>query len=613
MFSPEAIAAVEKPPSPEDQALEVLATSKGRRALSKIDPTFFDTYYCGMIAAPHRTNWLDTINEEMLDARRTGEKRYALFLAPRDHGKTELGISFATRAICLDRDIRILWVAESMGPAEKRVARVANLLRSEEIQRDWCDDPLNGFGPFDGPNSKWKSNQIYVERTKQSVDPTIEAVGAGGAVTGGHFDLIIFDDVETPERCNTAALRKATREWYSGTIVPMLTRGGMLLVIGTCKHADDLYANLQKNASFEVIKDPALFYIDENGNRVPHVPTYEPLYVRDKRGRDRIHDIKVTDPRKDEIQCLWPGHRDVKYLLKERQSAVALGTAAVWNREYQHVVVDEDTAAFPREWLLRALNRGKHLSLYEYPKSVDTNGAYRNLPIELDVVQAWDLSLVTDAAKAEEKDRDFTVGVTWALDRHTNDRYLLGMYRKRGLSPKELRNAVVREYRRFVDLGLPPRAVAVERNNFGELHYFELSDTTNLPLVAHLTTGAKKTDAFQGVPGLRNLFDNNRIVLPSNGVTTQDLVQVFVDEAHELGKAKHDDTVMAVWIAESVLRPLTVGGESLPRMGGNLRIKPPAEASDSDATPVQVVPYVRAKRNFSVDADGTIRFTSDVF
>jgi len=375
-----------------------------------------------------------------------------------------------------------------------------------------------------------------------------------------------------------------------------------------------LYANLTKDSTFEVIKDPALFYLDDGGNRVPHVPQYEPVYTVDAQGRERLKDIKVTDPRKD-VQCLWPGFRDIKYLLQERQSAVALGTVSVWNREYQHVVVDEETAAFPREWLMRALNRGKHLNLYEHPRGVDTLGDYRGTPLDLEVVQGWDLSLVTDAAKAEEKDRDFTVGVTWALDRQTNDRYLLGLYRKRGLSPKELRSAVVLEYRRFCDMGLPPRSVVVERNNFGELHYFELSDTTNLPLVAHLTTGAKKSDSFQGVPGLRNLFDNNRVVLPSNGATTQDLVQVFVDEAHELGKAKHDDTVMAVWIAESVLRPLTVGSAPLTRQGGLIRTKPSepkTEAEAVDAESRRMVRHVRSPHNFHIHADGSITFKSDM-
>lgn len=610
-FSPDKVAEARRQSqmTPEEKALDLIATPAGRRLLSKVDPTFFDTHYCGMVAAPHRSSWLDRIEHEFKEARRTGEKRKALFLAPRDHGKTELGISFATRAICLDRDIRILWVAEALAPAEKRLARVANLLRSEVVTDDWCISEEEGFGPFDGPDSKWKSTQIYVERKKKSVDPTIEAVGAGGAVTGGHFDLIIFDDVETPERCNTAALRKQTREWYSGTVLPMLTRGGMLLVIGTCKHADDLYANMQKDPTFEIIKDPALFY-EEDGQRIPHVPTYEPIYEKREDGRERLVDLVVTDPRKDEIKALWPGWRDIKYLLSERQSNVSMGTVAVWNREYQHVVVDEETAAFPREWLLRALNRGKHLSLYEYPKGVDTLGDYRNLPLELDVVQGWDLSLVTDAAKAEEKDRDFTVGVTWGLDRATNDRYLLGLFRRRGMSPKELRNAVVREYQRFVQMGLPPRTVAVERNNFGELHYFELADTTNLPLKPHLTTGSKKADAFQGVPGLRNLFDNNRVVLPSNGATTQDAVQVLVDELHELGKAKHDDTVMSLWIAESVLRPMTMGTTVLPRMGNY--IKPMKDNKpDEDSRPLKKE-HFRKMQGVKVHDDGTITFSSRV-
>ncbi|MCA9642162.1 MAG: hypothetical protein KC492_15755, partial [Myxococcales bacterium] len=190
------------PSAPADQGdalQELLETPAGRRALSRASPVFFDTTYCGMRAAPHRTRWLDTIDRVWQEARTTGRKRKVLFLAPRYHGKSEAGISIALRAICLDRNVRILWISEALDPAAKRLRRLKTLLRSELVLQDWCTAPDEGFGPWrDSDEDKWTSDQIYVARDLQSIDPTMCAVGAGGAVTGGHFDLIICHERGTP-------------------------------------------------------------------------------------------------------------------------------------------------------------------------------------------------------------------------------------------------------------------------------------------------------------------------------------------------------------------------------------------------------------------------------
>ncbi len=533
--------------TPTDPTASLIDTPEGRRALALASPSFFDTYYCGMVYADHRTKWLEKMESEYRIAKATGRKRKILFMAPRDHGKSETGVTFVTRRVCLDRNIRILWVSVALAPAQKRFTRIQNLLRSKRVTEDWTTAPEEGFGPFRvTEQDKWTTTQVYVHRTKLSIDPTIEAVGSGGAVTGGHFDIIIIDDLEDDKTCQSKTLRDKTKEWFRGTLEPMLTDGGLLVAIGNKKHADDIYTDMENNPTFSVIKDPAIKKWPEE---------FEFDKVIDDQGREMLGDLHVTG----DYEVLWPGQgefcRDIDKLLRMRTS---IGPT-MFAREFQHQVIDDATAAFRRDDLQRALARGSNFCLYKPPPGVP-----------LDVVQGWDLSLVADVKAAEQKDRDYTVGITLGRDTTNGDRYLLGVVRRRGLSQKQMEAVIQAEYDRFMDMGLPPRLVAIEKNNFGNIIVNSLFDTTSLPLAPH-QTGSNKSDPWEGVPSLSLLFENSKFILPSHDIFSVNMCEELITELHGLGRERHDDMVMALWIAECVLRPKAGGaaplGKIAPRVG----------------------------------------------
>jgi phage terminase large subunit-like protein len=511
----------------EDVVAQLAGTAPGRRALSGHSPVFFDTYYCGMRWAAHRERWLSLFEEMQTEASMTRQKGHLLLLAPRDHGKTEALITYTARAICQNRDVRILWISASAGQAEKRMRRVKALLESDEIKADWCSDPGAGFRPWrETDEQKWGATQVYVARTLQSVDPTIEAVGSGGAVTGGHFDIILCDDLEDDRTTYTAGQRSKTREWFNGTVRPMLVPGGVMITVGTRKHHDDLYGHMLQDAGFRVIEDKAI-------SQWPDSHHFD--MVRDEHGRQRIKNVVIEG----DGAVLWEAERPLDYLLRERNS---IGQR-LFSREFQNEVQDDSAAAVKWAWIEHAMALGSGLSLYQAPEGVQG----------LDVVQGWDLALVTDAKAAETRDTDYTVGITWGKDSN-GTRYLLGICRKRGMSPAQLNAVVVQEYNRFVQLGLRPRAVAVEKNNFGELHFLGLQRTTDLPLKAHITTGKNKADPWDGVPSLSVLFENGKVVLPSAGERDREIIEPLTRELWGLGRETHDDTVMALWITETVLR-----------------------------------------------------------
>lgn len=507
---------------------ELLDSPEGRRALAVQSPVFFDTYYCGMRFAKHREGWLQRIELARQEAKAQQQKGALLLLAPRDHGKTEACITVAARAVCMDRNVRILWISESQGQAEKRMRRAKAVLESERITTDWCSNPELGMGAWrQTPEDRWMATQVYVSRQLQSVDPTLEAVGSGGAVTGGHFDLIICDDLEDDRTTFSAAQRQKTRDWFRGTVRPMLVKGGMLVIVGTRKHHDDLYGHFLEDPTFRVHEDKAISRFPDN---------YKFIYEKDERGRETLVDVEIEG----EHAVLWPEERPIDYLLRER---LATGNR-LFAREFQNEVVDDETAAVRWEWLQAAIARGKELGLrlYELPDPETAPG--------LDIVQGWDLALVTDVRKAESRDTDYSVGITWGKDENGN-RYLLGLRRIRGLSQANLHRVVREEYDRF---GGRVRVVSVERNNFGELHYLGLKRSTDLPLRPHLTTGKAKADPWEGVPSLSMLFEAGKVVIPASSRDDREAVDPLLQELWGLGRERHDDTVMALWIAEIQLR-----------------------------------------------------------
>lgn len=189
-------------------------------------------------------------------------------MEPRNHGKTTAVTDiYATWIICTDGggnypNPRILLIGESKEQAVKRLSQVKSHLETNpRILRD--------FGNLEG--KKWVSDMIYCKRSVDFIDPTLEAVGVGGAITGGHFTHIIVDDPVSKENSKTDHLKKTMAEWFFYTVMPMLNPNGIFCLIGTRKRHDDLYwevlkAKEERGANWDVIKREAI--IDEDTQEV---------------------------------------------------------------------------------------------------------------------------------------------------------------------------------------------------------------------------------------------------------------------------------------------------------------------------------------------------------
>tara|TARA_Y100000592_G_scaffold38382_1_gene60725 strand:- start:4410 stop:6059 length:1650 start_codon:yes stop_codon:yes gene_type:complete len=498
---------------------DLILTKEGRRVLSIHSPVFFATYYLGFDYVEHQEKWINECTHLSQKAIDENTKEKLLVLAPRDHGKSYLSILYTVWRLCIDRDSKILFVSATAGQAEKRLRMVKSFLESDRIKDDWASDDLP---PFRTKETKWISTQIYLNRSTESIDPSLECVGSGGAITGGHFDVLILDDVDDDKTTFSAGVRRKTREWLSGTMQPVLTRKGFMLVVGTRKHMDDVYSHMIKDPTFSVIHDKAII-------KFPESFSFETMI--DKTGRDVIKGVTI----KGESEVLWQEQRPIEYLLKERAT---VGTR-LFTREFQNEVQDSEDQMFKNDWIDRALSKGKGLGLREIPQVGN-----------LRVIQAWDLALVSDPTKAEKSDSDYTVGITWASDSNGN-RYLLDFTRFRGVSPSELYRRIEMFYKRWQR---SVSVVAVERNNFGQLHTLNLKSRSDIPLREHQTTNKSKNSIFTGVPRLTVLFENDKITIPSRDKDDRDALDPLVQELIGFGVEKHDDTVLCMSIAEATLQ-----------------------------------------------------------
>ena len=515
---------------------EMIATSEGRRALSIASPIFFDSYYLGMQAATHRNNWLNTVEELEEKALETHEKQKLLVLAPRGHGKSLLAISYCVRKICMDRNVSILFISASAGQAEKRVRLIKQFLDSDKIREDWANG--EDVPTFKGEDTKWTSTQLYVKRDGTGVDPTLEAIGSGGKITGAHVDIVVIDDLEDDLTTASAGVRQKTRDWLAATVTPILNQGGLMLVIGTRKHEQDVYAHMKTDPTYRVIEDNAILQWPESFDYKTSV---------DNKGNEYLEKVVVNG----EYKVLWPEFRPIEYLLMERRS---MGSH-LFAREMQNQVQSEDDAIIKRDWVENAKR-----SSYSFDVLPPINLE------ECTVVCGWDLSIEGDKKKAQTKDTDYTCG--WTLARDKNGViWILDMFHERGITQQQIMNAIVGMYEKWKD---NVKEIWVEKNSFGALYVQQLQ-RTSLPVKPVVMTA--KNALRNSIHHIAVLFENQLIRLPYADTFCQKKIDTMCDEAVGYPRAAHDDTLTSLIHALDAVKKvgntyvIAVGDKVLDHMG----------------------------------------------
>ncbi|PKR58422.1 phage terminase large subunit [Thalassospira lohafexi] len=178
------------------------------------------------LPAHHRAmaNWLE-------ECWKSG-RHELLMMAFRSSGKSTLVGLFCAWVLYGNADVRILVLAADLELAKKMVRNVKRIVERHPL--------LAGLVP--GGSADWGTERFTVKRGAVLRDPSMQAVGIGGNITGSRADVVICDDVEVPKNSDTAHKRAELREKLS-EISYVLSPGGTQLYVGTPHSFYSIYAD----------------------------------------------------------------------------------------------------------------------------------------------------------------------------------------------------------------------------------------------------------------------------------------------------------------------------------------------------------------------------------
>lgn len=452
-----------------------------------------------------------------------GDSAYQADFWPRDHGKSEIFcISYPLRRIAEDPNIRILLVQKTATEAEKTLGVIKRELESNtRLKRfyagHWQEavgqrDISNALGQVEESGERegaWQQSRIYVKRTRRGKDPTVEAVGVGGAITGGHYDVIILDDVEDDENTKTDERLRSMVAWFTGTIMQLREPHTKMVIVGTLKtNRQDIYNLVLASPVWDTFTCGAI--LSHSLEQIAYTPQ------RDAQGV--VRSVTVQTPG---VKTLWPQKWPIAALLLEMLASLDV---AIWIREKCNDLKALQGKIFNREkfgWFsedeLMAIRQG---------------GGFERL------IQMW------DTAYEEKKSSDWSVCVTAGL--WQSKVYILEVYRAKLTAP-QLKRAIEAQFATW-----QPEEIGIEDIGSGKSVIQVLESETGLPIARIDPEGRDKPARARSAT---IYLDAGRILLRSGMMW----LPLFLSEVSMFPDDAHDDQVDALVYA--VLRLMLGAGK----------------------------------------------------
>lgn len=459
--------------------------------LGYYDKSFFGEHYLGLTYYEHQARW-----------RKNFDLRRHLQLAPRSHGKSKIySFELPIRDICYVDNIRILHVTNVEGEAQKYLLAVRRQFESnEKIIEDFGDltkgvDDATGLEyPLSGT---WSKAMFYVRRSDSTLkDPTLQAIGAGQAITGARFNRILGDDVIEEGDCDSIKKREEMEAWWNAVILELLDADGKALMIGTRKHGDDLYERTQNKPTWT-------YQIDKAIKKYP--TSYEYVTEPDENGIPKL--VKIVHSGDGEV--LAPDMWSMEKLLEKKLENAT--TPWKFDREQQQEVTEEKNKIFQREWM---------------------NNDYEFLP-DGNILRLCDNQIVnpdqmvivdgTDLAISKNDKADFFTNVTIAMDDRFNT-YILDCIKNK-FTFDEQKDSIVNQHRTWGS-----QMVGVEAVQYQTALAQHLAFTTEVPVVEV----PRVKDKIQRAFGIQPYFQNRKVFFRKgkHGLIKEELND-FPDSPHD--------------------------------------------------------------------------------
>lgn len=329
----------------------------------------------------------------------------------------------------------------------------------------------------------------------------LRAIGYGKAIRGAHPKYIVLDDPLNDEDMWSETQRKKHIEYFKSAIVNMVPPDGQLCVIGTPYHVADLYGWLRDNPKYIFRRFPGI--------------------LKDKHGNER---------------ALFPWRWTVEALKDKREEIGSVSFA----REILCEPITDDIAIFPS---------------YLFPPCYDKTITLRPSRAEIEA-RGLSVFMGIDIARSASVGADYFVIFIQGRDAKGN-RYLIDIRKWRGLPfNDQLKQVELAHQRYLADL------VFIESNAMQQVWSDELKRTTDVPIKEFVTLATNKYPLDKGVPSLRILLENQKIIIPRGdeySVTTTDswikeCTQFGFVDGKLQGIGEHDDQVMAWWFSEEAAK-----------------------------------------------------------
>jgi hypothetical protein len=541
----------------DEQFMKALekARTEGEKTLSIVtgDAKFkigFEEFSKEFLDSPifdHHRSWIDILEgrepsymHESMVYEPASAKRLLLNVPPEHAKSTVITVNYCVYRIAMDPNIKITIVSKTQERAKEYLYSIKQRLSHERWAK--MQAVYGSAGGWKEDADTWKADRIYLSRDSTEKDPTVQALGVGGQITGARSNLIILDDVVTTSNAHEWEKQLL---WLQRDVVTRLGDAGKLLIVGTRIAANDLYREIRNPEHWTGGKTPFTYMsmpavLEYNDDPEKWVTLWPKSNIPWEGSEDDIL------PDEDGLYPKWNGPA-----LFRRRSEVS---PSAWALVYQQQDVQEDSI-FPPSCVQGSINRMRKRG----PLKPGTPG-HPETPGQ------WYTIMGLDPAMSGN-----TAAVIMTVDRQTRKRYILDVENMQEPTPQKIQNLIenwIDKYR--------PQELRIETNAHQKAYALDEVLRTYLASsgvrFSSQFTGRNKWDTGFGVAAMSGLFgtmrsnvhqDDNLIELPSQDGSEgiKALIQQLITwKPDTKGKT---DCVMALWFCE--LRAREVIGTT--RMG----------------------------------------------
>ena len=518
------------------------AREEGERTLSivtgdakyKIGFEQFSAEFLDSPIFPHHRSWID-----ILEAREPSythpsmvyeppsPKRLLLNVPPEHAKSTVITVNYCVYRIAMDPNIKITIVSKTQERAKEYLYSIKQRLSHERWAK--MQAVYGSAGGWKEDADTWKADRIYLSRDSTEKDPTVQALGVGGQITGARSNLIILDDVVTTSNAHEWEKQLL---WLQRDVVTRLGDNGKLLIVGTRIAANDLYREIRNpehwtggKTPFTYMSMPAVLEFDDDPEK------WTTLWPKSQIPWEGSDENILPDA--DGLYPKWDGPA-----LFRRRSEVS---PSAWALVYQQQDIQEDSI-FPPACVQGSINRMR--------KRGKLKPGTPGHPAEHG---QWYTIMGLDPAMTGN-----TAAVVMTVDRQTRNRYILDVENMQEPTPQKIRALIEAWCTKY-----HPQELRIEINAHQKAYALDEDLRSYLASAgvkfSSQFTGKNKWDTAFGVAAMSSLFgtmrgatfnNDNLMEMPSQegseGIKAL-IQQLITWKPDTKGKT---DCVMALWFCE---------------------------------------------------------------